>query len=81
MKLHTLPSRLFFLFVFLSASVLMAQDVDHIYLKTGSVIRGAILEIEPSDHVKIEDLCGNIWFYNMADVEKIMSSTTARVDR
>jgi len=52
---------------------LNAQEVDHVYLKTGSVIRGHILEIKPVDHVKIEDLCGNIWFYNIMEVDKITS--------
>jgi hypothetical protein len=52
---------------------LMGQDTDHVYLKSGSVIRGKILEIEPVDHVKIEDMCGNIWFYKIAEVEKITS--------
>ncbi|MGW8314702.1 MAG: hypothetical protein ACWGNV_03810 [Bacteroidales bacterium] len=49
----------------------LAQDVDHIYLKSGSVIRGKIQEIVPEDHVKIEDLCGNIWYYPFTDVQKI----------
>jgi hypothetical protein len=52
---------------------LMAQDVDHVYLKTGSIVRGRILEIVPEDHVKIEDLSGNIWYYNISEVEKITS--------
>lgn len=52
---------------------LLAQEVDHVYLKSGSVIRGQIIEIEPLDHVKITDLCGNIWYYKIADVEKITS--------
>ena len=53
------------------STVARAQEVDHVYLKSGSVIRGNILEIEPVDHVKIQDLCGNIWYYQIADVEKI----------
>ena len=53
--------------------LLLAQDADHVYLKTGSVIRGKILEIDPADHVKIEDMCGNIWYYKIAEVEKISS--------
>jgi hypothetical protein len=52
---------------------MMGQEVDHVYLKTGSVIRGKILEIEPSEHVKIEDLCGNIWFYEISQVAKVTS--------
>lgn len=66
----------FFLSILLMSflgSSLMAQETDHVYLKSGSVIRGKILEIEPEDHVKIEDLCGNIWFYQIADVKKITS--------
>jgi len=60
------------LLIFLSP-LLLAQETDHVYLKSGSVIRGKILEIEPVDHVKIEDMCGNIWYYKIADVEKITS--------
>jgi len=54
-------------------SLLLGQDLDHIYLKSGSVIRGQILEIEPADHVKVQDMCGNIWYYKITDVEKITS--------
>ena len=43
------------------------------YLKSGSVIRGNIMEVDPVDHVKITDLCGNIWYYQIAEVEKITS--------
>ncbi|MDF1574386.1 MAG: hypothetical protein P1P86_04245 [Bacteroidales bacterium] len=52
---------------------LLAQDTDHVYLKSGSVIRGKITEIDPVNHVKIEDLCGNLWYYQISDVEKISS--------
>lgn len=60
-------------FILFLSPLLLGQDTDHVYLKSGSVIRGKILEIEPVDHVKIEDLCGNIWNYGMAEVEKITS--------
>jgi len=56
---------------------IMAQDVDHVYLKTGSIIRGKILEIAPEDHVKIEDLSGNVWNYKISEVEKITSEPYA----
>ncbi len=62
-----------FLILILISPVLMAQDTDHVYLKSGSVIRGKILEIKPVDHVKIEDMCGNIWYYKITEVEKITS--------
>ena len=54
-----------------------AQDVDHVYLKSGSVIRGAILEMLPEAYVKIEDLSGNIWVYPISDVQRITSEPYA----
>lgn len=59
-------------------SLLQGQEVDHIYLKSGSVIRGQILEIDPVDHVKIQDFCGNLWFYKISEVEKITSEDFER---
>jgi hypothetical protein len=67
--IFTIP--LTFLMTILISPVILGQDTDHVYLKSGSVIRGNILEIEPFDHVKIEDLCGNIWYYKITEVEKI----------
>jgi len=61
------------LLITLFSPLLLAQEADHVYLKSGSVIRGNILEIEPVDHVKIEDMCGNIWYYKIEEVEKITS--------
>ncbi len=69
------PLMLIFLTSLFSSGLLTAQEVDHIYLKNGSVIRGNMLEMEPSDHVKVQDLCGNIWYYTMDQVEKITSET------
>lgn len=73
MKKFLLYFSLLLLVFSISPASLTAQDIDHVYLKSGSVLRGNILEIEPADHVKIEDLCGNIWYYKMADVDKISS--------
>ncbi|MEN8158211.1 MAG: hypothetical protein ABFS10_14760 [Bacteroidota bacterium] len=67
------PGLLIALMIIVIPSILSGQEVDHVYLKSGSVIRGNIMEIEPADHVKIEDLCGNIWFYKITQVEKITS--------
>ncbi len=50
---------------------ILAQDVDHVHLKTGSIVRGKIIEIAPEEHVKIEDLSGNMWFFKISEVEKI----------
>ena len=64
---------LIFMLNMLISPLLLAQDTDHVYLKSGSVIRGKIMEIDPVDHVKIEDMCGNIWYYKISEVEKITS--------
>lgn len=78
MKLNSasLQSRYFILIVlalFFAWQPLMAQEVDHVYLKTGSIIRGRILEIAPESYVKIEDLSGNVWNYKISEVERITS--------
>lgn len=73
MKSLNSPSGLILIILSLITFSLNAQEVDHIYLKTGSVIRGHILEIQPVDNVRIEDLCGNIWSYKMTEVDKITS--------
>ena len=56
-----------------ASAILHSQELDHIYLKSGSVIRGQILELVPDDHVKVQDMCGNIWYYKMIEVAKITS--------
>lgn len=61
------------LLIIVVSPLLLAQEADHVYLKSGSVIRGNIVEIEPADYVKIEDMCGNLWYYKITDVEKITS--------
>jgi hypothetical protein len=73
MKTPRIPTLLLLLGLLNAAAGLRAQDVDHVYLKSGSVIRGKILEIDPADHVKIEDLCGNIWYHDLTEVVKITS--------
>ncbi len=73
MKSLNFHSGLILIIISLITFSLNAQEVDHVYLKTGSVIRGHILEIVPVNHVKIEDLCGNIWYYKITDVDKITS--------
>lgn len=76
----SLKYRFFLLIVvalFFTCLPLMAQDVDHVYLKTGSLVRGNIQEIAPEDHVKIEDLSGNVWFFKISEVEKITSEPYA----
>ncbi|MCF8380296.1 MAG: hypothetical protein K9H49_12000 [Bacteroidales bacterium] len=59
---------LVFIFPILSVS---AQKMDEITLKSGSVIRGSIIEIIPEGKVTINDLAGNTWVFKMTEIEKI----------
>ncbi len=53
----------------LGASAVELQEV--VYLKNGSVIRGVILEMVPEKSVKIQTSDGNIFVYQMSEVQKI----------
>ena len=61
----------------LSVTVLIAQTKDIVYLKNGSVIKGSILEMIPDKTIKIQTADGNIFVYNMSEVEKIGKDTAA----
>jgi len=45
------------------------QDV--VYLKNGSIIHGIIIEQVPNQSLKIQTRDGNVFVYNMTDVEKM----------
>ncbi len=53
----------------LGANAAEMQEV--VYLKNGSVIRGVILELVPEKSVKIQTADGNIFVYQMSEVQKI----------
>ena len=57
--------------ILLSVTALVAQTKDIVYLKNGSVIKGMILEMIPEKTIKIQTADGNIFVYNMSEVEKI----------
>ena len=58
--------------IVLSASFTFAQTSlqDVVYLKNGSIIRGDIIEMVPSETVKIMTADGCVFIYDFADVEK-----------
>ena len=55
----------------LGMTMMSAQTKDIVYLKNGSVIKGTILEMIPDKTIKIQTVDGNIFVYNMTEVEKI----------
>ena len=60
---------IFILILVVVATRMNAQDV--VYLKNGSVIKGAIVEHMLNDHVKIETADGSLWVFNMDEVERM----------
>lgn len=60
--------------------MVMAQDV--VYLKNGSIIKGAVVEMIPDQTIKIQTADGSIFVYQMNEVDRIQrdekSSQTQR---
>ncbi|MCK4919621.1 MAG: hypothetical protein KAS71_01165, partial [Bacteroidales bacterium] len=53
------------------AIAILAQKVDEVTLKTGSVIRGSVIEINVDGKVIIDDVAGNTWVFNMSEIDNI----------
>lgn len=60
---------MFVLLIAAASSMAMAQDV--VYLKNGSVIKGSVVEINPSESLKIRTADGSLFVYNMSEVDRI----------
>ncbi len=56
--------------------IVMAHAKDVVYLKNGSIIKGNIKELNPTESLKIETSDGNIFVYNLIDVERITKEDT-----
>ena len=65
--------------VYLGLPVLAAGQTydDVVYLKDGSIIRGTIIEQVPGKSIKIQTRDGNVFVYQMDDVEKIAKDPNA----
>lgn len=64
----------FFIYMFvllISAATSMAMAQDVVYLKNGSVIKGSVVEINPSKSLKIKTVDGSLFVYNMNEVDRI----------
>lgn len=74
---------LVFAFVLAFASSLSAQTPtkDVVYLKNGSVVRGVITEINPNVNLKISTPDGNLFVFEMKDVEKIIKEEITKQER
>ncbi|MBA3899832.1 MAG: hypothetical protein H0X62_06420 [Bacteroidetes bacterium] len=72
-----------FLTIFICGATTLAQtsQQDVLYLKNGSIIRGNITEVIPSQSVKIEVMGNNVFVYSMDDVEKMAKENVANTDK
>ena len=61
------------------ASNIQAQDV--VYLKNGSIIKGAIVEHVPNSVVKIETADGSLYVFQMDDVERMTFDRDNSINR
>lgn len=64
---------LFTIILLLGSVLLVAQEVDLLHLKNGSIIRGRIIEVDPAVQVRIRDMSGNLWVCAMEEVDRISS--------
>jgi len=62
----------------LTTIIFSQENIDVIYLKNGSIIKGEITEMIPNDHIKIKTEGGNIFVYTINEIEK-MEKETAKV--
>ena len=61
-----------FISVLLSAGSLMAQStIETVYLKNGGLVKGEIIEQVPGQSLKVKTKDGNIFVYQMDEVERI----------
>jgi len=61
------------LFVMLSTnSFSQKNNIDVIYLKDGSIIKGELIEIKTDQYVKIKTFCDNILVYKNIEIDKII---------
>lgn len=74
-----LISFLVFAIILAFANNLTAQTTpkDVVYLKNGSIIKGVITEINPNVNLKMKTNDGNIFVFEMKDVEKIIKEESA----
>jgi len=55
----------------LSSGDVLAEMVDVVHLKNGSIIKGIVTEIIPSETVKIETADGSIFVYQFDEIQSI----------
>ena len=60
-----------FLALVLFSGAVFAEMIDVVYLKNGSVIKGMVTEIIPSETIKIETTDGSVFVYQFDEIDKM----------
>ena len=70
---------LFFFVIFIQLNTCYAEstEIDVVYLKNGSIIKGKIIEQIIGESVKIETADGSIFVYKVEEIEKIVKEQKA----
>ncbi len=65
--------RLFWIFVFAAFALVgfSQQFQEVVYTKNGSIVRGMIVEFRPNHSLKIQTVDGNVFVYELSEIEKI----------
>jgi hypothetical protein len=74
-------NRIFLLIILLSTSIAFSQSniEDVVYLKTGSIIRGKMLE-QKNETVKVELLGGSVFVFQQNEIDSIKKENVAKRD-
>ena len=56
-------------------AVMMAHDV--VYLKNGSIIKGKVIEVVPSESVQVQTQDGSLFVYSMDEIDRISNEENA----
>lgn len=59
------------LFLFSSLSLLGQQQIDAVYLKNGSVLKGAIIENKINEHIKLKTADGSVFLYRYDEIDRL----------
>ena len=71
MKFYPFLICTFFVIIFSTFNIYAQRMEDVLYLKNGSIIHGIIIEQVPGKSIKIQNTIGDVYFYDIFDVEKI----------
>ncbi|MCO6493361.1 MAG: hypothetical protein J5I98_33380 [Phaeodactylibacter sp.] len=59
------------LFLFSSSALFGQQQIDVVYLKNGSVVKGAVIENKMNEHVKLRTADGSVFLYRYDEIDKL----------